>query len=106
MARKDPQDLTKAWPQQPGTREAIEGNADVEFAIVPGAVQQSGEVVFLEHLFNPSALREMLKSNEYQVVLVSPNGQRLSRIGPRTFFQDTGNSPFAFQLVGSGGGSF
>lgn len=75
MARKDPQDLTKAWPQQPGTREAIEDSADVELATISGADRQSGEVVFLEHLFNPSALREMLKLNEYQVVLVSPNGQ-------------------------------
>lgn len=75
MARNDPQDPTKAWPQQPGTREAIEGNADVELATVPRAARQSGEVVFLEHLFNPSAVREMLKLNEYQVVLVSPNGQ-------------------------------
>ena len=106
MARKDPEDLTKAWPQQPGTREAIEGNADVEFAIVPGAVQQSGEVVFVEHPFNPSAVREMLKLNEYQVVLVSPNGQDSRGSGLELFFQDTGNSPFAFQLVGSGGGSF
>jgi len=64
MARKDPQDLTKAWPQQPGTREAIEDSADVELATISGADRQSGEVVFLEHLFNPSALREMLKLNE------------------------------------------
>jgi len=75
MAPKDPQDLTKAWPQQPGTTEAIEGNAEVEVARLPGAVRQTGEVVFVEHPFNPSAVREMLKLNEYQVVLVSPNGQ-------------------------------
>ncbi|HMC74430.1 MAG TPA: hypothetical protein VKG87_09015, partial [Terriglobales bacterium] len=85
MARKDPQDLTKAWPQQPGTREAIEGSADVELATVPGAVRQTGEVVFVEHLFNPSALREMLKLTEYQVVLVSRNGQDLRGSGLELF---------------------
>jgi DNA-binding response OmpR family regulator len=86
MARKTPQGVTKSWPRQQGTTEAIERNTDVEVAPLPGAVRQSGEVVFDEHFFNPSALREMLKLNEYQVVLVSPNRQdRLGGSGLELF---------------------
>lgn len=87
MAPKIPQDVTKSWPQQQGTTEAIEHNADVEVASFPGAVRQTGgEVVLDEHFFNPSALREMLKLKEYQVVLVSQNRQdRLQGLGLELF---------------------
>jgi DNA-binding response OmpR family regulator len=79
MALKSPANVYKSWLPQRGPGGVIQINQKDEIEPFSGAMEETRETVFEEDLFNPSALGEMLKLNEYQVVLVRPT-QRGSRL--------------------------
>jgi DNA-binding response OmpR family regulator len=96
MTRKISENVCKSWPAEEGPRGVIEVNPGVEIEAISGAVTESTGTEADGNLLNASVLGEMLKLNEYQVVLIS--GTVLPKERQRTFssFAPTVLLPFSW----------